>query len=168
MFVASAFGALSPLAIAATDFPTKPLTLVVGYSPGGQTDNIARMVATRLSDEIGQPVVVHNRDGAASTIAYRSVAESNPDGYTIMFGGTSAHAIAPILTNVSYDSAKDFRAIGKVSTLPLSISVNKSVPADTLQDLIALIKEDPVKYSYATGGAGGIEHLEIGRASCRG
>jgi len=148
-----------PAAIASERFPDKPLTLVVGYSPGGQTDNIARMLATRLSEEIGQPVVVQNRDGAASTIAYRMVAQSNPDGYTIMFGGTSAHAIAPVLTQVAYDPTKDFRAIGKVSTLPLSISVNSSVPANNLQQLIELIKKNPADYSYATGGAGGIEHL---------
>lgn len=156
---ATALMAATPAAMAQEGFPNKPLTLVVGYSPGGQTDNIARMVATRLSDELRQPVVVQNRDGAASTIAYRTVAQSSPDGYTIMFGGTSAHAIAPVLTNVAYDAAKDFRAIGQVSTLPLSISVNTSVPADNLQELIKLIKDDPQSYSYATGGAGGIEHL---------
>lgn len=140
-------------------FPDKPLTLVVGYSPGGQTDNIARMVATRLGTVLGQPVIVQNKEGAASTIAYRYVAESKPDGYTMMFGGTSAHAIAPVLGKVPYDSLKDFRALGKVSTLPLSISVNTDVPANNLQELIALIKKNPDGYSYATGGAGGIEHL---------
>lgn len=148
-----------PAAATAASFPERPLTLVVGYSPGGQTDSIARMVATRLGNVLGQTVIVQNKEGAASTIAYRYVAESRPDGYTIMFGGTSAHAIAPVLTKVSYDAVKDFRSVGKVSTLPLSISVNTDVPAKSLQDLIGLIKKDPGAYSYATGGAGGIEHL---------
>lgn len=158
LIAASAFIAASPSA-ASADFPNRPISLVVGYSPGGQTDNIARLVASRLGAELGQTVVVQNKDGAASTIAYRFVAEAEPDGHTIMFGGTSAHAIAPVLTKVAYDAVRDFRAVGKVSTLPISISINNSVPANTLQELIALIKKDPESFSYATGGAGGIEHL---------
>jgi tripartite-type tricarboxylate transporter receptor subunit TctC len=150
---------LGAAATAQAAFPDAPITLVVGYSAGGQTDIVARKVATRMSAELGQPVVVLNRDGATSTIAYRSVATAKPDGYTMMFGGTGAHAIAPVLNKVSYDAVADFRAIGKVSTLPLSVSVNNDVPAKTLAELVALMRKDPAKYSYATAGNGGIEHL---------
>ncbi len=146
-------------ALAQDKYPSKPITLVVGFAAGGQSDVLARMLATRLTPILGQPVVVVNRLGAASTMAYSTVASAEPDGYTLMLGGGSGMVMAPLVMKVSYDAVKDFRSVAMLTVAICAIAVNPSVPANTLGELVALIKANPGKYSWGSSGFGGIDHL---------
>lgn len=146
-------------ALAQDKYPSRPITLVVGFSAGGQSDVLARMLATRLGPILGQPVVVVNKVGAASTMAYSIVAGAEADGYTLMLGGGSGMVMAPLVMKVSYDAVKDFRSVAMLTIGICAIAVNSSVPANNLSELVALIKANPGKYSWGTSGFGGIDHL---------
>ena len=149
----------SCVALAQENYPARPITLIVGYSAGGQSDILGRKLASRLGPVLNQPVVVQNKDGATSTIATRLVAEAKPDGYTLLLGGGSGMIIAPLVMKVLYDPVKDFKQVARLTSAMLSISVHPSVPADNLRELVALIKANPGKYSYASSGFGGGDHL---------
>ena len=144
----------------AQDYPSKPIHLVVPFPPGGPTDLVGRMVAQKLSDGVGQNVVVENRPGAGGTVGSASVAKAAPDGYTLLYGSTSTLAIAPSLyKNLPYDPQKAFAPISLVSSGPIIIAVNEKVPARTLKEFIELAKSSPGKLAYGSGGNGTPPHL---------
>ena len=145
---------------AAQSYPSRPITLVVPFTAGGGTDIMARVVAEKMSRTLGQQIVVDNRPGAIGTIAMRQVAKSAPDGYTLVQANTSTLAIAPsMVANIGYDSRKDFAPVGLIGITPLGVIVHPSVPARSVQELIALVKTDPGKVIFASGGTGGVTHL---------
>ena len=145
---------------AAQDFPTRPITLVVPYTPGGGNDAMARVVADKMSVALRQQIVIENRGGAGGSIATRQVARAAPDGYTLGLGGTGTLAIDPTLyPNVGYDPRKDFAPVGLIATSALIVLVNPSVPAKTLAEFIALAKAEPGKINFASAGSGSGIHL---------
>jgi tripartite-type tricarboxylate transporter receptor subunit TctC len=149
-----------PLPARAQDYPTRPITLIVPYTAGGGNDAMARIVAQRMSKTLGHQIVIENRGGAGGSIATRQVAKAEPDGYTLGLGGTGTLAIDPTLyPNAGYDPRKDFAPIGLIATSALVILVNTSVPARSVQDLIALAKAAPGKLNYASAGTGSGIHL---------
>jgi tripartite-type tricarboxylate transporter receptor subunit TctC len=144
----------------AQDYPTRPITLVVPYAAGGGNDAMARIVADRMSKTLGQQIVIENRGGAGGTIATRAVAKSPADGYTLVIGGTGTLAINPTLyPNAGYDPRKDFAPVGLIATSALVVLVHPSVPAQSIQELIALAKQEPGKLNYASAGPGSGIHL---------
>jgi tripartite-type tricarboxylate transporter receptor subunit TctC len=151
---------LAPLASAQT-FPSKPIRMLVGYSAGGGADALARIVAAKMGEQLGQQVLVENRGGAGATLAADAVAKAAPDGYTIMFAD-SALLIAPaIYARLPFDALKSFAPIGGAVTTPLVVVVNPAVAAHTTQELIALLKADAGKYSYGSPGVGTVHHLAM-------
>ena len=150
--------ALLPVLGLAQEYPSKPVRMVVGFPPGGGTDVVARVIAPRLSEFLGQPVVIDNRPGATGTVAAGMVAKSPPDGYTIMMGHVSVNAIAPSLfSNLSYDVNKDFAPIAIAASVPHFVVVHPSVPVSTLKELISFLKAG--KYTFPSAGNGSMPHL---------
>ena len=156
---AVAFAVLSTSAFAQS-YPNKPIRLVVGFTPGGVSDVLARAMSVRLSQNLGQQVVVDNRPGAGTTIASEFIAKSAPDGYTLYFCDATTHAInASLYTRLPYDSVKDFAFISLVASTPLLLVVNPALPAKTVPELIALAKSRAGQLNYASSGNGTIVHL---------
>jgi tripartite-type tricarboxylate transporter receptor subunit TctC len=151
--IAAAFAA------AAADYPTRPITLIVPYPPGGGNDVIARLVAAKMSTRLGQPIVIENRGGAGSTIGTRDAARSPPDGYTLLIA-TSSLAINPSLyPDAAYDAKKDFAPIGLIGSSPNLVIVPPSSPLHSIADLIALGHAQPGKLDFASTGTGTSTHL---------
>ncbi len=149
----------SSLAIAQT-FPSRPVTLVVPFPPGGGTDTGARIVAEQLGRKWGQTVVVENKGGAAGMIGADLVAKAKPDGYTILMGNIGTQAINPSLyKKMPYDPDAAFAPISLVAELPLAMMVNPAVEAKTAKEFVALAKSKPGQLSYSSSGAGGAPHL---------
>jgi len=145
---------------AQSDYPTRPIKMIVGFSAGGISDVLGRAVAAKMSTMIGQAVIVENKPGAGTTIAGDAVAKAVPDGYTIWLDDITTHAInASLYTKLPYDSVKDFTAVGLVASTPLMLVVHPATPANNVKELIALLKASPGKYSYGSSGAGTIVHL---------
>ncbi|CAN7771695.1 tripartite tricarboxylate transporter substrate binding protein [Variovorax sp. LjRoot290] len=145
---------------AAAAFPEKPVTLIVPFPAGGATDAMARFTANRLSKEIGQPVVVDNRGGAGGTIAAEAVLAAPKDGYTIFFTTTGTMAINPyIYKKLRYNPTSDFEPVGNVASASNVLVVHPSVKANTVQELIALVKANPGRLTYASAGVGASSHL---------
>jgi tripartite-type tricarboxylate transporter receptor subunit TctC len=145
---------------AAQDYPSRPITLIVPYTPGGGNDAMARVVADTMSTVLGQQIVIENRGGAGGSIATRQVARAAPDGYTLGLGGTGTLAIDPTLyPNVGYDPRKDFAPVGLIATSALIVLVNPSIPAKTLTEFIALAKAEPGRINFASAGSGSGIHL---------
>src|SRR5438128_7775969 len=144
---ASAFLLALGCAIAgAQDYPAKPVRMVVGFPPGGGTDVVARILQPRLSELLGQPVVIDNRPGATGTVAAGHVAKSPPDGYTIMMGHVSVNAIAPSLfSNLSYDVVKDFAPVAIAAAVPHFVVVHPSTQIGSLKELVSYLKANPGK-----------------------
>ncbi len=141
-------------------YPTRPVRMVVGFPPGGGTDVVARIISPRLSENLGQPVVIENRPGATGTVAAAMVAKSPADGYTIMMGHVSVNAIAPSLfPNLQYDVAKDFAPITLAASVPHFVVVHPSVPVNSVSELIAYAKTRPGKLSFPSAGNGSTPHL---------
>lgn len=141
-------------------YPNRPIRLIVPFSPGGQTDNVSRRIGDAISPILGEQIVVDNRTGAAGTIGSAEAARAKPDGYTILMGTTSTHAINPtMMSRIKYDAIGDFTPIIVVATGPMTINVHPSVPARTLKQLVADIKSHPGEYSYGTAGVGSVNHL---------
>jgi tripartite-type tricarboxylate transporter receptor subunit TctC len=163
-FLAGALAfALLPLAAAQTagqtDWPNKPVTMIVPYPPGGLNDAVARVYADRLQVELGKTMLVDNRPGAATTVASNYVAKAAPDGYTIYAGGTSL-IINPTLTgNVQYDPHKSFDLVSLMSFTPLILQVNADFPATNMAELIARVKAEPGKFNMASSGVGATNHM---------
>lgn len=144
----------------AGDFPNKPIRLVVPFPPGGATDAAARLVAVKMSEHWGQPVVVDNRAGAGGNVGSDLVAKSAPDGYTLVMGVTGSHAInTSLYSKMPYDPVTDFVAISQVAVVPNVLVVHPSVPAHNLAELVALAKKEPGKLNYASLGNGTAAHL---------
>ncbi|MEA2805954.1 MAG: hypothetical protein QOJ17_95, partial [Rhodospirillaceae bacterium] len=158
--VAALSAALLPVAaLAQTDWPTKPISMVVPYPPGGVNDAVARVYAEKLSGELGKSVIVDNRAGAATTVASNFVAKAAPDGYTIYAGGTSL-VINPTLTGqVQYDPHKSFELVSLMSFTPFILHVNADFPAKNMAELIAIVKANPGKFNIASSGVGATNHL---------
>ncbi|HEX4040489.1 MAG TPA: tripartite tricarboxylate transporter substrate-binding protein, partial [Xanthobacteraceae bacterium] len=163
---ALAFAAIVFLAAIATaslataaDYPARPITLIVPYPPGGGNDVIARLVAGKMSADLGQPIVIQNRGGAGSTIGTRDAARSAPDGYTMLIA-TSSLAINPSLyPDAGYDPRKDFAAIGLIASSPNLVVVTPSTPVHSIAELIALAKSKPEGLDFASTGTGTSTHL---------
>jgi len=140
-------------------YPNHPVRVIVGFTPGGPTDVIARLVAQALSDSLGQQFFVENIAGAGGNIAAGQVARVTPDGYTIMAISTGFMVNPSLYAKVPYDPIKDFSAITLVAFSPNVVVVNPQVPAKTLPELVQLIRDNPGKYSYAGPGVGSTPHL---------
>jgi tripartite-type tricarboxylate transporter receptor subunit TctC len=147
---------------AAETYPTRPVRLLVGLVAGGGTDVIARIVASKLGDALGQPVVVENRAGSGGLIAADTAAKAAPDGHTLLFGALSYSAIfASLYKKLPYDPVKDFAPISLVATVPNVLVVNPSFPARTVGAFIAHAKANPGKLSYGSSGNGSSLHLSM-------
>jgi tripartite-type tricarboxylate transporter receptor subunit TctC len=144
----------------AQDYPNRPITLVVPFPPGGSTTIVARIVADKMSEALGQSIVIDNRGGAGGTIGSRAVSKSAPDGYTILLGYSGTLAIGPTLYgNVGYDPRKDFDPIGRIGTAPNTLVVHPSVPVHSVAELIAYAKANPGKVNYGSAGIGTVSHV---------
>ena len=144
----------------AQGYPSKPLRMLVGFPPGGANDIVARIAAQKLSETLGQSVVVENRPGNAGVVAAEALAKATPDGYTLMLGSTGTNAIAPALTSkLPYDPVNAFVPVGLVGIAPSALVVNASVPARSIPELVALAKSKPGKLTYASSGNGTTLHL---------
>lgn len=158
--VALALGAYSWLALAQASFPTKPIRLIVGFAPGGGTDIVARAIAPKMSEILGQSVIVENKSGAAGTIAADQIAKSTPDGYALLVGHSNSNAIAPfVLTNVPYNPATDFTPITYLGYVPNVLVVKSSLPVNSVAQLISLAKANPGQMTYGSSGIGSTQHL---------
>jgi tripartite-type tricarboxylate transporter receptor subunit TctC len=147
---------------AQSHFPTRPVTLTVGFAPGGGTDTAARIVAKKLSEAIGQPVVVENRAGAGGNIAAQQIATAAPDGYTIHLTSVGPMTVAPHMTkNLPYDPKRDIAPITMGVIFPNVFVVHPGVPAKTLAQFVALAKQKPGQLNAASSGVGGAGHLAI-------
>jgi tripartite-type tricarboxylate transporter receptor subunit TctC len=136
-------------------FPDHPVKLVVPYTPGGSADQLARVLAERLSQELAQPVVVENKPGANTMIAATQVARAQPDGYTVFLASNASMVLNPMLyQKISYDAARDFRVLSVVAELPLVVVANNDVPAATLAQFVDYARARPGKLNYASVGIG--------------
>ncbi|MDB5922530.1 MAG: LacI family transcriptional regulator [Betaproteobacteria bacterium] len=161
--LASAFLAVTTVTALAQDkYPNKPVRLIVAFPPGGSTDIIARLVGQRLSERLGQQVIIDNRGGAGGTIGTELAARANPDGYTLTMGTTSTHVIAPAAyPKLTYDPIKDFAPITLVASTPYLLVLNPGVKASSLKEFVALVKSQPGKLNYASAGTGSTTHLAM-------
>jgi tripartite-type tricarboxylate transporter receptor subunit TctC len=145
---------------ATAQYPTKPVRMLVGFPPGGANDIVARIAAQKLSETLGQPVVVENRPGNAGVIAAEALAKAAPDGYTLMLGSTGTNVIAPALSSkLPYDPVNAFTPVSLVGIAPSAMVVNAAVPAHSVREFVALAKSRPGKLTYASSGNGTTLHL---------
>ena len=148
--------------LAQNSYPTKPVRLIVAFPPGGSTDIIARLVGQKLSERLGQQVIIDNRGGAGGTVGTEIAARANPDGYTLTMGTTSTHVIGPAAyTKLKYDPIKDFAPITLVASTPYLLVLNPGVKAASLKEFIALAKSQPGKLNYASAGTGSTTQLAM-------
>jgi tripartite-type tricarboxylate transporter receptor subunit TctC len=159
-FVAAAIAAVASSGFAgAQNYPTRPITMIVGYAVGGPTDTIARLLAERMSMSLGEHVVIENVTGASGSIGVARVARAAPDGYTLSLGDWSTHVSNCAAYTLSYDLLKDFRPVALLPSNPMLILARKGVPADTLNELIAWLKAKSGNVSQGTSGAGSPLHI---------
>lgn len=153
--------ALLPLSShAADDYPSKPVRLIVPYSPGGPVDIVARLTAQKLTDELKQQVIVDNRAGGGGNIAVEIVARSSPDGYTLLMGSNGTNAINPSLyPKLPVDPARDLASIGMVASSAMILVTHPSVSANSIKELVALAKAKPGSINFASSGSGSTAHL---------
>jgi tripartite-type tricarboxylate transporter receptor subunit TctC len=140
-------------------YPSKPIKVIVPTAPGGATDLTARLVAQKMSERFGQPVLVENRPGGNEVIGVDAVAKSAPDGYTLVLTAPAAVAILPQLQKLPYSVEKDLAPVSLAAVTPLILVVHPSLPAQTVKELIALARARPNQLSYASTGNGGVQHL---------
>jgi tripartite-type tricarboxylate transporter receptor subunit TctC len=146
----------------ATDYPQKPVRLVVPYATGGLPDTMARTLGQRLADDFGQQFVIDNRPGAGGVAGCELVARAQPDGYTLLVGDVGQTSINPFLfRNLPYDPVRDYAPVSLLGFAPLFLLVNPSVPANTFPELVALIKAHPGQYTYGSSGSGSVHHLAV-------
>ncbi len=149
-------------AMAQADYPNKPIRLIIGFPPGGSTDIVGRIVAIKLSERLGQQVIVENRGGAGGTIGADLAAKAAPDGYTLTIGTTSTHAVAAgAYSKLPYDPVRHFAPVSLVAITPYLLVVNPQVPANSLAELVTLAKSQPGKLNYASAGNGSTTHLAM-------
>jgi len=160
-FAAAILAAIVPFDsnVYAQPYPSKPIRLVVPYTPGAGTDTIARILAQKVGESLGQQIVIDNRPGAGGTIGTEIVAKAPPDGYTLLFAPTS-HAINPgIYPKLGYDTQKDFAPISVVASLPVVLAVGPSLQATSVKELVAFAKSKPGQLTMASSGSGTVFHL---------
>ncbi len=147
---------------AAQSWPSKPIRLMVPFPPGGSTDIVSRIVAQKLSERLGQAIVIENRGGGGGTIGTAAVARQVPDGYNLTVASTSTHVVAPgVYAKLEYDPVKDFAPIGLMAVSPYLLVVNPALPAKSLKELVELAKSKPGKLNYASAGIGSTTHLAM-------
>jgi tripartite-type tricarboxylate transporter receptor subunit TctC len=157
-----AAAALHAACATAQTWPAKPIRLMVPFPPGGSTDIVARIVAQKLGERLGQSIVIENRGGAGGTIGTALVAKSAPDGYSLGVASTSTHVVAPgVYAKLDYDPVKDFAPVGLMAISPYLLVVNPSVPAKSVQELVALARAQPGKLNYASAGVGSTTQLAM-------
>jgi tripartite-type tricarboxylate transporter receptor subunit TctC len=155
-------GVLAPSAIRAQDYPTRPIRILVGFTPGGASDITTRIIGQKLSERFGQPVIVDNWAGASGTLAAAIVARAAPDGYTLLSGATSILAINPALyKNPGYDPVKDFVPVSQTVSMPQLLVAHPSVKAASVRELVALAKAKPGELNYSSSGSGSSSHLAM-------
>ena len=140
-------------------YPAKPVKIVVPFPPGGAVDTVARVVGQKMSDQMGQPVIVDNRPGASANLGADVVAKSAPDGYTILLGANGLATNASLFSNLGFDALKDFAPIGRVGYAPVVLVVPADSPLKSLKDLVAAAKAKPGSLTYASAGNGSSNHL---------
>ena len=149
-----------PAQALAQQYPARPIRFVLGFAPGGASDTMARVVATRLSENLGQPVVIDNRAGAGGNIAAEIVARSAPDGYTMLLGNNGILAVnVSLYPKLAFDPVKDFSPVVLIASQPNILVVHPAVTANSVKDLVALAKSKPGKLNYASPGNGTTGHL---------
>jgi tripartite-type tricarboxylate transporter receptor subunit TctC len=159
-FATLAFALTCAAANAQDQYPSKPVRVVVPFSAGGPTDIVGRVIAQKLSELLNQQFYVENKAGAGGNIGADQVAKSAPDGYTLLVATVSTHAINPgLYSKMPYDPINDFAPIAQVGITPTTLNVHPSIPAKDVKSLIALVKENPGKYTYGSSGLGSILHL---------
>lgn len=141
------------------EYPNRPVRMLVGYAPGGGMDTIARVLAPKLSETLGQQFVIENRPGASGGVAAETLAVSPPDGYMLMVAESGTLALPAVNPKVSFDPVKQFAPVGGICMLPMAFVVNPAFPANNTRELIAVLKADPGKYAYASPGVGSLQHL---------
>ena len=157
---ASLLAALLPGAAHAQGYPNKPIRLIVPYAPGGATDIIGRAAAAELTKTMGQQVIIENRPGAGGNLGAEQVARSAPDGYTLLVSPSSLHGITPFLyTKLPYDPNKDLAPVIVLGSFANVLVMNPSIKANSVSELVALIKASPGKFTYASSGSGSTIHL---------
>jgi tripartite-type tricarboxylate transporter receptor subunit TctC len=160
MFIALALLVIAADGAAAQTYPARPIRMLVGFAPGGPADVMARLIGPRLYATLGQPIVIENRPGAGGTLAARLLAESEPDGYTLLLGNTSTLVVSPLMyKNVGYDALKAFAPIAWLGTTSDILVVNPKSPLQSVAQLIAYAKANPGKLNYSTPGIGTPPHL---------
>ena len=153
--------ALPPLA-QAQNYPNRPIRMIVPFSPGGAADTPGRMLMHKVSEALGQQVIIDNRPGAGGTIGAEAVAKAAPDGYTLVLGTTSTHAVAPnVYARIGYDPVKDFAPISLVAVTPYLLVVNPSMNVKSLPEFVGYVKARPGKLNYASAGTGSTTHLAM-------
>jgi tripartite-type tricarboxylate transporter receptor subunit TctC len=157
--VALAAGLALATAAAAQSFPNKPVTIVVGFEPGGGTDTTARIVGKTLGEQLGQQVIIENRAGAGGTIAVAHVAKETPDGYTIVLANVGALTANPFIMHLTYDPLKDLTPISMACIFANVLVVQPTLGVKTVADFVKLAKEKPKTITYASSGVGGAGHL---------
>jgi tripartite-type tricarboxylate transporter receptor subunit TctC len=144
----------------AADYPTQTIKIIVPFPPGGGVDVVARMIAPRLSESLGQSVIVENRGGAGGSVGATAVAQSPHDGYTLLLGTGSTHGTNPLVyTKLGYDPVRDFAPVALITSAPLMLVANNDVPVKTAAELIALAKAKPGELSFGSYGTGSNNHL---------
>lgn len=153
---------LWPATILAQAYPTKPIRIIVAYTPAGTTDILARVVGQKMSDSFAQPVIIENRPGVNGNIGTDAAAKATPDGHTLLMVTAGTHGINPSLyRKLGWDAVKDFAPISLVANVPNILVVNNSVPAKSVKDFIAHLKANPDKFNYGTPGNGSTGHLSM-------
>ena len=145
-------------AVAAQDYPTKPVRLVIPFPPGGSNDIVGRLVATQLGEKLGKQVIVENRGGAGGVVATEMVSKAEADGYTLLMISL-AHAVNPWLYKLSYDPIKSFAPVAMLGSGPNIVTVHPDLPVKSIKDLVALAKQKPGELQYASAGVGSFQHL---------
>src|SRR5512134_2885060 len=157
-----ALGVMASHPAFAQAYPAKPIRLIVPFPPGGSTDIVARIVAQKLGDRLGQQVIVENRGGAGGTIGTEAVAKAAPDGYTLVLGTTSTHVVAPnVYSKIGYDPVKDFAPVSLIAVTPYLLVVNPGVDVKSLPEFVGYVKARPGKLNYASAGTGSTTHLAM-------
>lgn len=160
LLLAAALLSLSVPFAKAQSYPSKPIHFIVGFAPGGSADVMARLLGSKLSETMGQPVITENKPGAAGTLGAGFVARSAPDGYNLLVGSVSNVVIsASTMPQLPFDPVKDFAPVTLTASIPLVLVVNPAVPANSVKELIALAKSKPGQLNYASGGNGVSNHL---------
>jgi tripartite-type tricarboxylate transporter receptor subunit TctC len=156
---ASLLPGAAPVAWAQPAYPTKPITMLVPFPPGGPTDLVARVLAKQMSDQLGQNIVIDNRPGANGNIAAMAVARAPADGYTLLYN-TSSITLSPALyKSLTYDVVRDFAPVALTAVVPLALVVHPSIPANNVKEFVAYAKANPGKLSYGSAGNGNVTHL---------